>query len=64
VAARDKAIVEALKVRTRTAQELFACLPYERGLTHDQQDAALSSALIRLRVKKIIKADGEGWAIA
>lgn len=64
VAARDKAIVDALKIRTRTFGGLRDVLPVEAGQTDDQRDAALSSALIRLRVKKVIRPDGESWAIA
>lgn len=52
VRARDAAILEALSIRPRSSESLLEVLPPEPGLTPEQKQAALSSALIRLRVKR------------
>ena len=64
VAARDKAIVDALYIRPRTTEALFDVLPDEPDLTLEQRMAARDSALIRLRVRKVIVQNGDGWTIA
>lgn len=64
VAARDQAILDALKIRPWSTDGLITVLPAEPGLTPDQRTAALSSALIRLRLKKRIVQTSEGtWAL-
>lgn len=52
VKARDAAILEALAIRPRTTDALLDVMPPEPGLTPEQKNAALSSALVRLRVKQ------------
>ena len=65
VQARDAAVLNALKLRTWTTDGLMTVLPQEPGQTVDQRKTALSSALIRLRLKKRIQAaDGETWSLA
>lgn len=64
VAARDKAIVDALKIRPWTTDALMTVMPHEADLTLEQRRAALSSALIRLRVKKVITSTEAGWTLA
>lgn len=64
--ARDAAIVGALKIRPWLQEGLLAVLPDEPGQVPAQREAALHSALIRLRVKKQIEqlTDGQWRAIA
>jgi len=55
VAARDTAILNAVKLRPWSTDALLTVLPQEPGATNEQRVAARDSALIRLRVKKLIK---------
>jgi hypothetical protein len=65
VKARDAAILEALRIRPRTAIEVLSILPAEDGQHGDQRIAARDSALIRLRVKKLIRQRPDGqWEAA
>lgn len=64
VAARDRAILEALTIRPWSTEGLLTVMPAEPGLTPDQKLVALNSALIRLRVKKRITAIDGKWALA
>lgn len=55
VSARDAAILQAVKMRPWSTEALLTVLPPEPGATDEQRVAARDSALIRLRVKKLIK---------
>ncbi len=63
VKARDEAILAALKVRPWPYGGLLTVLPDEPGQTFDQRETALKSALIRLRVKKLICEVGDVWRL-
>lgn len=64
VAARDAAILQALKLRPWKTEALLSVMPEETTLTPPQRQAALSSALIRLRVRGHIKSVDGVWALA
>jgi hypothetical protein len=65
VAARDKAILAAVKMRRWSSTGLSTVLPNEPGQTVEQRQVALSSALIRLRVKQQIRQTSDGeWELA
>lgn len=61
VKARDAAILEALDIRPRSADALLDVMPEEPGQTPEQKRTALSSALVRLRVKKQIDLVDGSW---
>jgi hypothetical protein len=61
VTARDQAIVEAVKIRPRSTEGLLEVLPIEPGQTSEQRRVARDSAIIRLRVKKLIVLAEQGW---
>ena len=63
VTARDAAILSALRLRPWTTDGLLTVLPVEPGQTIEQRKAALSSALIRLSLKKQIQAAGGAWRL-
>jgi hypothetical protein len=64
VTARDQAILAAIRLRPWTAEGLVSVLPAEPGQTDTERRTALSSALIRLRVKKqAIEVNGQ-WRAA
>lgn len=58
--ARDAAVLARLRIGPASLEQLVTVLPVEPD--HDENDrlAACSSALIRLRVKKLIT-NVEGW---
>ena len=64
VSARDAAILQALKVRPWATDSLLNVLPEEPGQSDEQRKTALSSALIRLRVKKQIDQVQGLWRLA
>lgn len=64
VHARDASILRAVKTRAWSTDGLLTVLPLEPGQTPEQRTAARDSALIRLRVKKLIKCTDEGWVAA
>lgn len=53
-----------MKIRPRSEDSLLEVLPFEPAQTIDQRRTALSSALIRLRVKRLIQQEGETWRAA
>lgn len=58
-------MLEALKVRPRTAEELTAALPQEPGQTPLLRKRAMYASMTRLRVKELV-AFGDGdrlWRI-
>lgn len=63
VAARDKDILEAVRIRPRTQAQLLNVMPPEDGLTDEQRETALRSALTRLRVKKHVALIGDLWTL-
>lgn len=65
VKARDAAILARLRIGPATLEQLVTVMPIEDGHVDSDRRAACSSALIRLRVKKHIRAvDGGAWAAA
>jgi hypothetical protein len=64
VKARDAAIVAALKVRPWKYEGLLSVLPTEPGQTPAQRETALTSALIRLKTKKLVEVCPEGYRLA
>lgn len=64
VKARDAAILARLRIAPASLAALVAVLPDEPGFLEVDRIVACQSALIRLRVKSLIRAVGEGWAIA
>lgn len=63
VPARDAAITSALKRGPMAVSALLEIMPREPGQTPGQRDSALSNALTRLRLKKVIRSVDEGWAL-
>jgi len=65
VKARDAAILEAVRIRPRSAAEVLSVMPVETWQHADQKIAARDSALIRMRVKKLIRQRPDGlWEAA
>jgi hypothetical protein len=64
VKARDQAILGALKLRPWPEGGLLTVLPDEPTLTLEQKQAALHSALIRLRVKGLARCTEGVWRAA
>lgn len=64
VKARDKAILDALRLRPWPQKALFTVMPEEPTLSVDQKEAALHSALIRLRAKRLVVCAEGIWRMA
>lgn len=63
--ARDAAIVKRLAIAPASLQQLLHVMPEEPGFTDVDREVACRSAVMRLTVKKQIRAvDGGGWALA
>jgi hypothetical protein len=64
VHARDAAIMRAVRLRPWSTDALLTVLPLEPGQTSEQRVAARDSAIIRLKVKQLIRSTEEGWVAA
>lgn len=62
--ARDAALLDRLRIGPATLEQLVTVMPTEDGHGEADRQAACRSALIRLGVKKQIKAMGGNWVAA
>lgn len=56
--------MRAVRLRPWSTDALLTVLPLEPGQTSEQRVAARDSAIIRLKVKQLIRSTEEGWVAA
>lgn len=64
VKARDAALVARLRIGPASLEQLVTAMPTEDGQGDEDRRVGCSSALVRLRVKKLIRPVEGGFAIA
>jgi hypothetical protein len=63
IQARDRAILERLRVGPATLDQLVEVMPIEAGQTMDIRIDECARAVRRLGFKKVVRATVNGWAL-